>query len=256
MPEITSIMNDRKILLLLIVLFLCIFLPPIASKPFSPQQTPLVIRDVITQTTYLWLSPIIHVATIILLVALYLYGNKAGRVADVFFAILFLFFALGQNIAVTEDYGLAIVTGNLVIILVVALFWIWEVYKPQNEYTFKRLRWWRYWVIPFSVLAFWFPINPDASPNFNPLLLLTSDFGVMFCPTAPIVIAILTLIYPTVNKGLLNVTSFVSLLVGLFNVMALFVMTGYTLYVFVLHIPLILIPLYGLLIPMIVKKEL
>ena len=255
MLDIARIMQDRKILLLFIALFLCIFLPPIASKPFSSQETPLVIRDVITQTTYLWLSPIVHAATIILLVALYLYGNKLGRITDAFFAILFLFFALGQNIAVTENYGLAVVTGNLVIILVVALFWIWEVYRPLNEYVFQRLPLWRYWVIPFSILAFWFPIHPDASPNFTPLLLLTSDFGVMFCPTAPVVIAVLTLVYPRVNKRLLNVTSFVSLLVGLFNVMALFVMAGYTLYVLILHIPLILISLYGLLIPLIAKKE-
>lgn len=58
-----------------------------------------------------------------------------------------------------------------------------------------------------------------------------------------------------VNTRLLKVTSFVSLLVGLFNVMALFVMAGYTLYVLILHVPLILIPPYGLVIPLIVKKE-
>lgn len=239
-------MSNKKLLSLFIVLLLCVFLPPFTSKPFAQQDSPLVIRDIITQTTYLWLSPIIHVATITLLVALYLYGKKIGRIADAYFAILFMFFALGQNIAVTENYGLAVATGNLVIILVVGLFWIREVYKPQNEYVFHRLPLWRYWVIPFAILAFWFPLNADASPNLSPLLLLTSDFGVMFCPTAPVVIAILTLIYPRVNKSLLSVTCFVSLLVGLFNVTALFVMPGYSLYVLILHLPLLFIPVYGL----------
>ena len=101
-----------------------------------------------------------------------------------------------MDFARAENYGLAVATGNLVNILVVGLFWMWEVYKPRNEYVFQLLPWWRYWLIPFSILAFWFPVNPDASPNFSPLLLLTSDFGVMFCPTAPVVIGILTLIYP------------------------------------------------------------
>jgi len=248
-------MRERKSLVLFIVLFLCIFLPPITSKPFPSQETPLVIRDVIIQTTYLWLSPIVHVATIILLIALYRYGPKIGRIADAYFGILFLFFAFGQNIAVTENYGLAVVTGNLVLVLIVGLFWMWEVFRPRNEYVFQRLPLWRYWVIPFSILAFWFPLNPDASPNFSPLLLLTSSFGVQVCPTAPVVIAILTLIYPGVNRYLLTVTSFVSLLIGLFNVMSLFVMPGYTIYVLILHTPLIFISIYGLLIPMVVKKS-
>lgn len=246
-------MKDKKILGIYIVLLLCIFLPPITSKPFVQQDTSLVIREVITQTTYLWFSPIIHVATIMLLLVFYLYGRKTGRIADAFFAVLFLFFALGQNIAVTENHGFAVVTGNLVMILVVGLFWVWEAYKPQNEYVFHQLSLWRYWIIPFCLLAFWFPLNADGSPNFSPLLLLTSDFGVMFCPTAPVVIAILTLIYPRVNRRLLNITSFVSLLVGLFNAMAPFVMPGYTFYMFILHIPLIAIPLYGLLMPILVK---
>jgi len=248
-------MRERKSLVLFIVLFLCIFLPPITSKPFPPQETPLVIRDVIIQTTYLWLSPIVHAATIILLIALYRHGPKIGRIADAYFGILFLFFAFSQNIALTENYGLAVVTGNLVLVLIVGLFWMWEVFRPRNEYVFQRLPLWRYWVIPFSILAFWFPLNPDASPNFSPLLLLTSSFGVQVCPTAPVVIAILTLIYPRVNRYILTVTSFVSLLIGLFNVMSLFVMPGYTLYVLILHTPLIFISIYGLLIPMVVKKN-
>jgi hypothetical protein len=249
-------MKDRKLLLLFVILLACVFLPTIASKPFPQEDTPLVIRDVITQTTYLWLSPAVHIAWIMLLVALYLFGKRIGRIADGFFTILFLFFAVGQNIAVTENYGLAVVTGNLVIILVVALFWIWELFKPRNEYVFERISLWRYWVVPFAILAFWFPMNLDASPNFSPSLLLTSGFGVMFCPTAPVVIAILTLIYPKVNERLLSVTSYVSLLVGLFNALAFFVMSGYTFYVLVLHVPLICIPIYGLLMPTLVKRQL
>jgi len=241
---------DKRLLAILIVLLLCTFLPPITSKPFPPQDTSLVIKEVIMQTSdaYSWLSPYIHVATIALLIALYRYGRKIGRVADAYFGILFLFFAFGQHIAVTENYGLAVITGNLAMILIVGLFWIWEVFTLQNEYVFHRLPFWRYWVIPFSVLAFWFPVNADLSPNFSPMLLLTSSFGVAFCPTAPIVIAILTLIYPKVNKPLLRITSFVGLLIGLFNAMSLFVMPGYTLWMLFLHIPLILISIYGLLI--------
>lgn len=249
--------ESRKTLLVLIILLVCVFLPSFAAVPFSPQDSSLVIKDVLIQTSaaYLWLSPIIHVITIVLLIALYLYGSKIGRVTDAFFGILFFFFSFSNHIAVTEHYGLAVITGNLVPIFIVSLFWMWEVYRPHNEYTFERLPAWRYWVLPFVFLAFWSPINASLSPDFNPLLVLTSSFGVMYCPTTPLIIAILTLIYPKVNMLVLRTTSFVGLIIGLFNAMSFFMMPGYTLWMLVLHTPLIFISAYGLIIPILVKKN-
>ena len=249
--------ESRKTLLVLIVLLICTFLPTLAAVPFAQEESTLVIRDVFMQTSvaYLWLSPAIHVITILLIVALYRYGSRVGRVADAFFGILFLFFAFGNHIAVTENYGLVVLTGNLVPILIVGLFWMWEVYKPFNAYVFQRLPAWRYWVLPFVFLAFWSPITAELNPNFNPLLLLTSSFGVMYCPTTPLIVAVLTLIYPRGNIFLLRITSFVGLLIGLFNAMSFFMMPGYTLWNLILHTPLIFISAYGLLIPILVKKS-
>jgi len=249
--------ESRKTLLVLIVLIFCTFLPTLAAVPFAQEESPLVIRDVFIQTStaYLWLSPPIHVITILLLFALYRYGSRIGRVADAFFGILILFFAFGNHIAVTENYGLVVLTGNLVPILIVGLLWMWEVYKPLNEYFFQRLPAWRYWVLPFVFLAFWSPINAELNPDFNPLLLLTSSFGVMYCPTTPLIVTVLTLIYPRVNIFLLRTTSFVGLLIGLFNAMSFFIMPGYTLWNLILHVPLIFISAYGLLIPFLVKNN-
>lgn len=247
----------RKTLLILLVLLVCTFLPTLATVPFAQQDSTLIIKEVFMQTSiaYLWLSPAIHVITILLIVALYRYGSRIGRVADALFGIFFLFFAFGNHIAVTESYGLVVLTGNLVPILIVGLLWMWEVYKPLNEYVFQSLPAWRYWVLPFVFLAFWSPINAELNPDFNPLLLLTSSFGVMYCPTTPLIVAILTLIYPRVNIFLLRITSFVGLLIGLFNAMSFFLMPGYTLWNLVLHIPLIFISAYGLLITILVKKD-
>jgi hypothetical protein len=249
--------ESNKTLLILIVLLICSFLPVYATSPFSQQDSSLVIKEVLMKTSvaYLWLSPIVHVITIVLLVALYLYGSRVGRIVDAFFAILFLFIAFSNHIAVTDTYGLAIVTGNLIPILIVGLFWAWEVYKPQNNYVFERLPTWRYWVLPFAFLAFWSPINAQLNPDFNPLLLLTSSFGVMYCPTTPVIIALVTLIYPKVNTYVLRTTSFVGLIIGLFNAMSYFIMPGYTLWNLILHTPLIFISLYGLLLPILMKKK-
>jgi len=178
-----------------------------------------------------------------------------GQSCRRFFAVLFLFIAFSNHIAVTDTHGLAVVTGNLVSILIVGLLWVWEVYRPQNNYVFERLPAWRYWVLPFAFLAFWSPIDAQLNPDFNPLLLLNSSFGVMYCPTTPVIIALLTFIYPRVNTYVLRTTSFVGLVIGLFNIISYFIMPGYTLWNLVLHTPLIFISLYGLLIPILVKTN-
>lgn len=252
-----SMKESTKTLLILVLLFVCFFLPPITEVPVAQQETTLVMRDVFIQTSaaYLWLGPAIHIATVLLLVAAYLYGMKIGRIIDAYFGFLLLFIAFSNHIATTENYGLVIITGNLVPIFIVGLFWMLEVSKPKNEYVFRRLPAWRYWVVPLVVLAFWSPINPDLSPDFNPLLLLTSSFGVMYCPTTPLIVALLTLIYPKVNTLLLRVTSFVGLFIGIFNIMSYFLMPGYTLWNLILHIPLVTICAYGLLIANTVKTN-
>ncbi len=249
--------ESYKTLLILGVLLICSFLPVFTSTPFPQQDSSLVIKEVLIKTSgaYLWLSPIIHVITIVLLVALYLYRSRVGRIVDAFFAILILFIAFSNHITVTDTYGIAIVTGNLIPVLIVGLFWVWEVYKPKNNYVFEKLPTWRYWVLPFAFLAFSSPINAQLNPDFNPLLLLTSSFGVMYCPTTPVIIALLTLIYPMVNRYVLRITSFVGLIIGLFNAMSYFIMPGYTLWNLILHTPLIFISLYGLLLPILVKKK-
>ncbi len=229
--KFVSMKESTRTLLILASLFICFFLPPITEFPFTQQETTLVMRDVFIQTSaaYLWLSPSIHIVTVILLVATYLYGTRMGRILDAYFGFLFLFIAFSNHIATTENYGLVIITGNLIPIFIVSLFWILEVFRPENEYVFRRLPAWRYWVVPLAVLAFWSPINPDLSPNTSPLMLLTSSFGVMYCPTTPFIVAILTLLYPKVNTLLLKVTSFVGLFIGIFNIMSYFLMPGYTL---------------------------
>jgi len=250
-------MLERKKLLFLIILLLSFFIPPFTSVSVPAEDSSLVIRDVLIQTSvaFLWFSPVVHVAVVILFIALFQFGSRVGRIADAFFGILFIFLAISNHVAVTESYGFTVIIGNLIPILMVGLFWLWEVLKSQNEYVFQRLPVWRYWVLPFAFLSFWFPINVDLSPNFSPLLLLTSQFGVMYCPTTPVIIALLTLIYSRVNKFLLLVTSLVGFIMGLFNAISLFTMPGYTLWNFILHIPLILISIYGLLITRIVKNN-
>lgn len=77
------------------------------------------------------------------MVLLAVYGQRAGRIFDLHFAALFTFIAFANNIAVTQSFGLTIITGNFVPFLLVALSWIWEAYKPGNIFESGQVPAWR-----------------------------------------------------------------------------------------------------------------
>lgn len=224
--------------------------------PYAPWERGFVMLELFMTTTLLyplWLRITLHITILVVVLLLIPYGHRLGRIASTLFGVLFLFYAFFQNITITPTYGLVILSGNMVMIATLGLLWLWEAYRPQNEYTLHRLPWWRYWPIPFLVLSYWFPYGGLGLPDFNPLLLLTSDFGVTFCATAPLIIALLTWIYPRVNRRLLVATSLVGFIIGIFNILAPITMPGYTLWMLFLHTPLIFISFYGLILPLIVK---
>lgn len=250
-------MNERwKNILLFGALIVSCFLPLLTTVPYLPWDRGLVMIELFTITSQSyphWLRIVIHLLTFVLVLLLLAYGQRIGRIVSAYFAVLFFFFAFTQNIAFLPTYGFTILLGNLVLIASVGVFWVWEALHPQNEYTFQRLPWWRYWPIPFVILTIWFPYGSDLLPDLNPLLFLTSDFGVTFCATTPLIIALLTWIYPHVNRRLYLVTSFIGALIGIFNLLAPITMPGYTLWMLFLHTPLVLISFYALLLPRIVK---
>ncbi|MFX1319175.1 MAG: hypothetical protein ACFE9D_11380 [Promethearchaeota archaeon] len=246
-----------KTLLFYVLLILCSFLPLLTMIPYAPWDRGLVMFELFMTTSLsypLWLRGFLHIFTLILVLLLIPYGRRIGRFVSAYFGILVFFYAITQNIAALPSYGLTILLGNLVLLAILGFFWIWEAYQPYNEYTFTRLPWWRYWPIPFLALAFWFPYGAGLLPDFNPLLLLFSDFGVTFCATAPLIIALLTWIFPKVNRRLYMLTCFIGALIGVFNILAPLTMPGYSLWMLFLHTPLIFISFYGLLLPRILAS--
>ena len=134
--------------LLYLILIVSAFLPMFTAIPSLPWERPLVVLEVILSSAALYTIPLrilLHVVTLLLLGLLIYYGQRVGRIVAAYFGVLMLFFAFTQNIAVTPTYGLAILTGNLVIIAIAGIFWLWEVYHPRNTYTLQKLSIWRYW---------------------------------------------------------------------------------------------------------------
>jgi hypothetical protein len=81
-------------------------------------------------------------------------------------------------VAITDRYGVAIVTGNVIIMLLVAFTWLWETVVMKSDYSLRGARRTRLWVVPLALLAFWYPLNPRIlMPDFNPLHLVAGSGG-------------------------------------------------------------------------------
>ena len=130
----------------------------------------------------------------------------------------------------------------------VAGFWIWEAIVLQNDFSPAKIPFWRYWVVPLAFLAFWYPLNNQTCmPDFNPAYLFTNGAGIAFCTMTPVYVGLLTLYYPRVNIAMLRITGLVGLMIGVYNMITnFFVNPGRLWWNGVLHIPLLIISLYGL----------
>jgi len=128
--------------------------------------------------------------------------------------------------------------GYIIIFSIIGVYWIWEIIVKQNDFTLPKIPYWKYLVIPFAILSFWSPIELQ----FKPIYLLTSDYGISFCFTAPVILAILSLYHPKVNIAVLRVTSFVGLFLGILNLTYIFY--DGILWLIILHIPLFVISIY------------
>ena len=227
------------------------FIPPYASKGYKLDEWGDVISHALRKAviySYSELFPIFKIIPIILLIGIFVFRNKVARLFSIYVSISYVLFAFGQSIAVTEKYGVTICTINIVIFLAVAGFWVWEAMVVKNDFRPAKLPIWRYWVVPLAVLAFWYPLDLQTfKPAFNPIYLFTNVAGVTFCMMTPVYVGLLTLYWPKVNIATLRVTSLVGLIIGLYNMNLNFIVRPSILWWNgVLHIPLLVISLYGL----------
>ena len=231
-------------------------IPPYASKGYKfPEEWGLIVSQALSRAviySYPGLFPVFKIIPIILLIGIIIFRNKLRRVFSIYVGISYVLFAFGQGTAITERYGTAVCTITVIMFSIVAAFWAWEVWIAKNDFTPRKLALWRYWVVPPALLAFWYPLNWQTfQPDFNPLYLFTNVAGVTFCMMTPVYVGLLTLRWPKVNIATLRVTSLVGVIIGFYNMLTNFAMRpGRLWWNGVLHIPLLVISLYGLIISM------
>ncbi|MDH4238316.1 MAG: hypothetical protein OEW48_02010 [Phycisphaerae bacterium] len=229
--------------------FLIQFFPPYASKGYKIEDWGEVIQHALGNAIvykHSEIYPIFQIIAILFLIGILIFRNKLARIFSIYVAISYVLFTIGQSIAFTDKYGVSICTINFVMFLIVAGFWAWEAVVLKNDYTFRKLPIRRYWVVPLAVLAFWYPAS-KGRPDFNPVLLVTSGSGLAFCLMTPVYVGLLSLYWPRVNMPAMRVTSLVGLIIGLYNMYANFgINPGRHWWNGILHIPLLVISLYGL----------
>jgi hypothetical protein len=227
------------------------FIPPYASKGYKLEEWGNVISHALSRAIvyqHPQIYPIFKVIPIILLIGIFVLRNKITRLFNIYASISYVLFAFGQSIAVTEKYGVAVCTINIVMFLVVAAFWAWEAIVLQNDFAPTKIPIWRYWVVPLAILAFWAPAS-RGRPDFNPIGLFTNSAGLAFCMMTPVYVGLLILYWPKVNTAVLRVTSLVGLIIGLYNMHSNFIASpSARWWNGVLHLPLLIISLYGLII--------
>jgi len=236
-----------------LIFILLQFLPPFASKSFEYSEIGVIIGQTLSFCIAYSLElifPLFKIIPILLIICIIFFQNKATRFFNFYVGFSYVLFAFLQSIAITEQYGLSIVLNNLIMFNIIAAFWFWETFAKKNDFTLQKQPIWKYWVVPLAFLAFWYPLNQNIlMPDFNPIYLLTNPAGLTFCMMTPVYLSILILYYPKVNIITLRVTSLAGVIIGFYNVwLSFLIMVDVFWWNGVLHLPLTIISLYGLII--------
>ena len=232
--------------LLILVLF---FVPSYSTLPFDPRLTSDLIKAVLSNpliTAYPAVFPLFKLLPIVLVLALVVWGDRLTRLFDLYAAITLLLMAVFQNMAATQEFGFAVLVGNVVVYSLVALAWFWEAMVKANRLDLRGQPAWRYWVAPAAFLAFWFPVNLDTMvPDFSLAQLFTNSAGLAICMMLPVYMAVAILGYPHINRPVLRLTSFAGTVTAGLNMLQWFILAWYP-WIGLLHLPLLAISVYCL----------
>ena len=226
------------------------FIPPYASK--GMQSVPHFLA------THLMNAPMHHIGNwqilfklvpILFILGIIFFGNRISRLFSIYVGIAYLAFNVLQNFSFSQEYGFGILSQNLVTMLLVSIFWFREAWVGENDFSpvkFTPLKW---FFIALAFIAFWDPINAvTRMPDFNPLYLINNPGGVAFCMMTPVFLAVLFTFFPKIDLTLLRVNSLAAVIIGIFNVLVVFSNPAMQWWFGLLHIPLFVLGVAGLVI--------
>ena len=203
-----------------VLLFAVIFLPPYTSQGLGYYRDLWKFSFDIGETMYYRkelfeaFMPLLHLVVAVIIFLVVLLGHKFGRIFSVFVGLNYVLIIIVQAYMVTDEYGTVVLSMLSIWCLMIVLAWFWDAILGKTDYTFRKLPWQRYWVVPMAFIAFW---NPDDAWDLNPRMLWISTSPIAFCMMTVIYLAIYRLLYPNVNLPAFRVTSFIGIILSLFT---------------------------------------
>src|SRR5690554_1983084 len=235
-----------------LLVLLQFIVPPYASKGYSWAQTGEVTAHILQNSLMMnWVKayPFFQITAVLFVIGIVVLRNRSSKIFSIYAGLSYLLFAVGQNISVTDEYGTAVLSLNIIMFVLVAAFWFWEAFQGRNDFSARPRLPWRYWAAVPAFFAFWFPVDwATLHPDFNPIHLITSGSALTFCMMTPVFLAVLIIHYPHINRATLRVTSLVGLIIGFYNMLVNFLWEPALWWNGVLHLPLVLLSVYGLVI--------
>jgi hypothetical protein len=235
---------------LYVLLTLLLFVPSYTTRPLAPQDIPQLVIEVLSHPLAYsapLVFPLVKLMTLAMIVLVITWPQRFTSSLYGFVALQFLVIAVLQNLAITQTYGFAILTGNVIVGLLISGLFAWAALRTKQPLQFGRLPWWRYWVVPVATLAFWFPANTSLAsptPDFSLARLFANEAGLTFCMMLPVYLALLSLASAGVEPALLRIVGWLGALVGLLNVSEFFMNASYGWWMGILHVPLLAISVY------------
>jgi hypothetical protein len=238
-----------------VALAVLFFVPALTAYGYDPVTTPQVVSAVLSNPLSIVWLPALPVAKLLLLgvgILALVSKRDVARFVLGYYAIVLLIVGIFQNMAVTNQYGFTWLVGNTLLQFIIAAFCFADLAKGRSTISRASLNRKWLWVLLPMALALLFPYNVDSvqasgiiSPDFGPALLY-NDTGLTFCMITPVMLGILIIHSSGVDSALMSVVSFVALGFGLLNMVSWFVLEPQNWWMGVLHTPLMVLSVYGL----------
>ena len=233
-------------------LTLAFLIPPVTATAHQATATPSIVRSVLE-------APLINQLTVVQISAKYALLAVAlaclwrpewvVTLGQGYYAAVLALIAVGQNVSVTQDYGLVWLPGNTIVQLVVAAFVAADAWTRRAETGPTTDQAWRsdWWVLALIALAWLFPsqvVDGVPAPGL-PWHALVNEAGLTYCMVTPVVLGLMILQRGRVSPPALAVTAWVGLLFGVTNAVTWVVLVPGGWWMGVLHLPLLILSGYA-----------
>ncbi|MEA5015506.1 MAG: hypothetical protein VB099_13190 [Candidatus Limiplasma sp.] len=237
-----------------LILTLLIFVPAYSHVPYEPMDTTSVIASVLVHPLIVsvpWLLPVSKLLLLCVVIAPFILVEKSGRIVTGYYAFMLIVVGIFQNIAQTEAYGFAWLPGNTLIEFVALGFCIYDLAKDKTRIQRQDFNRGRCWIIPLMLLSYLMPYAvSDAGaviPAFSPSVFY-NEAGVTYCMITPVILGVMLLFSKGTHKPTLSIVSYIGFIFGLLNAVTWFSMLRESWWMGILHLPLLIVALYGLIV--------